>query len=518
MRSGMRSAMRRVLALSCLALLAGCPTPAERGEPLPAAGASGASGTAGASGGGDAGAAGGSGTGGAGGGGAGSSGSSGQSGAPAFTTPGVGWARVFSSAMDDAMAGVATWGSEVVAVGTFKAPLVLGDHTWTPSGQQAVFVARLASEDGAVTSSAMLTATGFANAFAVAVDPVGRVYVVGHLSGGPNVVPKPPGFTLPPVAKNNTGFVARVGVSGTFELAKTFPASGDQSSIASVAPLPNGAIVAGTFRAPLELGASVLTPVGGIDAFVARLDEQGAVTWAVQLGGPGDEISPSVSIRDGNVYVAASCSEDLVVKGGSPEPCEGLFFQVLDLAGTPVFRRTYAVAEVGFPTILASHVTDDLWLTGQFTGKVSFGGPSLASGTNSDVFAARLGPDGGHRGSVKLGDGGAQLLRSAAIDPKGRLVLAGGTRGVIDVGKSKLVPTPNDQNAYVLALDSGLTAPWGIVVPSDGLNQTQLVQGVDVDEQGAVYAGATLRGTVMLGGSPYASTGGSDAFVFQLAP
>jgi hypothetical protein len=515
--------MKRALVGVALALVA-CPAPAERGTVLANgdAGTSG-SGTSGSGAGGtaglggspaDAGSGGASGTGGV----SGASGQSGVGGKPAFSAPDVAWGRTFATSADEQVSALAMSGTQIVATGTFKSSLQIGTKSWVASGPQGVFVARLDGGDGGVVTSALVTATGFANVFGLGTDGAGRVYVAGHLSGMPNVVPKTPGLVLPPFAKTNAAFLARLTDSGVFDLFRTFPGATDISSLVNVAPLADGAIVVGTFLSPVDLGVATLSPIGGADTFVARVDDQGAVLWAVQLGGPGSEVTPSVAVRDGLVLVAGLCGPDLSVAGAAPVACDGLYLQALDLQGGLVFRKTYAVAEAGYPTVLAPPGTDDVWLTGQFTGKVSFGGSPLVSGANPDLFVARLGPDGSHRRSGSFGDGGTQLLRAAAVDAAGRLVVAGATRGAIPLPSGKLTPTPNDQNAYVFALDADLASPWGLVIPSDGTNQTQIALGLATDAGGATYLGASFHGTITLGGAAYPAQGGADALVVKLVP
>jgi hypothetical protein len=78
-------------------------------------------------------------------------------------------------------------------------------------------------------------------------------------------------------------FVARYSPAGALRWVKTFRPGNNQTGL-SLSPLPGGHIlVCGRFE-------TTLTSTGNTDVFIARLDGDGKVLSASQIGGPGEEV------------------------------------------------------------------------------------------------------------------------------------------------------------------------------------------------------------------------------------
>ena len=93
-------------------------------------------------------------------------------------------------------------------------------------------------------------------------------------------------------------------------------------------------VVAGGFRGEAELADGAVTSAGDDDVFVAKLDPEGGFRWSHRFGGAGADRATGVAIdRDRQVYV-----------------------------------------------------------TGAFTGRVTFGEKQIEGGEGTDVFVTKLSP------------------------------------------------------------------------------------------------------------------------------
>ena len=100
---------------------------------------------------------------------------------------------------------------------------------------------------------------------------------------------------------------------------------------------------------------------------------------------------------------------------------------------------------------------------------------------------------------------------AVAIDPNGGVVLAGITRGAIDVGGGTL-PAAGGQGSFLASYAADGTHRWSRVLVNVE------VEKVGVDVAGNVYIAGDFQNTVNVGGGALATRGAVDAIVASFAP
>ncbi len=154
-------------------------------------------------------------------------------------------------------------------------------------------------------------------------------------------------------------------------------------------------------------------------------------------------------------------------------------------------------------------------LTGYFAGVIDFGGGALTSEGATDVFVAKLGPNGDHLWSKRFGDASAQLNYGVAVDKEGNVIFAGSFAGSVDFGGGVLV-SKGGRDAFVSKLDSSGVHIWSKRF-GDGENQDGL--SVAADAAGNIFLAGSFAGTLSdLGTSPFTSAGSRDIFVAKISP
>ena len=237
--------------------------------------------------------------------------------------------------------------------------------------------------------------------------------------------------------------------------------------------------VVGAFEDRLELAPeTTIVAAGGTDAYVAKLDGDGAIVYAVALGGPADERASSV---------AAAPDGGVVVSG------EGLGTVKLDGEGRTLWTRPL----VGHAVVDGA---GDVIVTGALEGTETFGDHTLTSEGGQDVLVVKLSADGEYLWSRSYGDASAnQLGEAIAVDAGGDVLVGGVVDGAVDFGGGAIsVPAgtcPGEvsckQAGFVLKLSTGGDFAW-----SRSLAPARAISGIATDAAGNVYVSGSAPGNV----------------------
>ncbi|MEO7092199.1 MAG: hypothetical protein ABI175_03040, partial [Polyangiales bacterium] len=165
-------------------------------------------------------------------------------------------------------------------------------------------------------------------------------------------------------------------------------------------------LIGGEFGGAIDLGGGIVvraTDGAVANGFVVKLDEAGHARWARRFGGDGG--------GEQRVRAIAQSAEHGIVVGGF------------------------------------------------FSGSLDCGDTILVSAGGSDAFLALLDEDGATRRCVRFGDAEHQAITGIALDPAGRIVVAGEAAGTIDLGGEPLV-SAGGEDLFVATLDASLGHVW----------------------------------------------------------
>jgi hypothetical protein len=410
----------------------------------------------------------------------------------------------------------------------------------------------------------------------VALDAQNNSYITGSFFGTQSFGPT----TLKDSAGDNgyftyDGFVAKYAADGSPVWAKSL-GTGDPNVLplpgtypSSIAADPNGnTYVAGRFYGTEQFGSFTLTS-SSEDAFVAKLDPSGNVTWVSQFGGTGQDIAYGVTIdSSGNVYVTGNFRGTASFGGGISLTSSGnsngdAFIAKLDTSGNTLWARHIVASEGSYGRGVGTDTGGNVYVTGSFSGTDDFGGISVTSKTNG--FVTRLdatgnflwaedtstGAGGGiavdGSGHVYVTTGGGvsrldaatgsfiwtdQLVGggSIALDGAGNVYTTGGFQGSADFdpgpGTFTFTLSASDQGeAFVSVLDPNghFLAAWQAVaarVPN-ATEANSFGTGIAADTTGDVWVFGENLGAITLPtgqtlSSPNANPNGQNSAVFLM--
>lgn len=287
------------------------------------------------------------------------------------------------------------------------------------------------------TWSVGLACSGVAIRF-VATDPQANVVVVGTLTDNCTI-----GTTPVSGGAGTALLVAKLDPNGVVLWVKAF---GDGSSVDTIGGLAidaNGNIaLVGSAQGTLDFGKGPLASFGSRDAFVAKLGPDGAAAWANSYGNTAVDTAEGVAFdENGNVVVI-----------------------------------------------------------GLHTGKADFGNTSVDGGSTPELFAAKLGPDGGTLWAEGF-YGASTAPLGIGTKAGGHVVVAGGFRTDVSFGGGPIftaqAPGSGRTDLFVAELDANGKHVWSHAFGDADGNQT--ATALAVTSAGGIVLTGVFDGTLDFG-------------------
>lgn len=229
--------------------------------------------------------------------------------------------------------------------------------------------------------------------------------------------------------------------------------------------------VAGEFGGTMSVNGQGYIPVGGRDAFVARLNADGQVQWIRTGGGAGIDRAKRVALGPGNALVVAGefmgevdlFGQAMSSAGGSTD----LFVALLDKNDGSLQWVRKGGGAVGTDQVsgLSVGATGQVCITGHFMGNASWEGQELQGTPDpvtgqvaADVFIAAYTPSGAlqwlKQGRAKYADEGVDLQHV----PGGGLVVVGQFSDTITF--DLVHPNTITAASFILGLDADGQETW----------------------------------------------------------
>ncbi len=294
------------------------------------------------------------------------------------------------------------------------------DTTLTSNGDKDIFVAKYdpsgqllwaASEGGPLNDRGA----------GISTDAAGNCYVAGGL--------------------NLKTFVRKYSPAGNILWTQQSSGSGSAEGQGIVTNASGDTYLTGNFQNTETFGSDVLTSAGDRDIFISHINAAGNFVWTVGAGANGWDEGFDISIDgSGQLYVTGNF-EGSVTFGtapGGPFTSQGnldLFVCKLNPAG--VFQwATHA----GTPNLdggfgIATDAAGNSFVTGSFSGTISFGSTTLTSANGSfDTYVCRIDANGNFVWPQQAGGGGIDQGLGIALDGQGNAYVTGTFTGPISVG------------------------------------------------------------------------------------
>ena len=347
-----------------------------------------------------------------------------------------------------------------------------GIDTLTSNGGYDIFLQKLDSNGNLIWAKSM---GGNSNdiGHSITIDKSGNIYTTGIFQGTVDFDPGP-GINLITSAGAEDFFIHKLDANGNLIWIKTIGGGSTDGARCIRTDKYNNVYTIGYFRGGVDFdpdtGSTVLTSAGLKDIFIQKLDSNGNLQWARNVGGSLIDEGRSISIDNhGNVY------------------------------GTGYFQG------------VSDFDPDSIGMT------------NISSQGGKDIFILKLNANGNLIWVKTIGNSNSDEGRSLIIDPLGNVYTTGIYQGTVDFDPNTsidtLTSTGSIPNEFIHKIDSNGNLIWVKSQAVGGLNSDNDYT-IAIDNYNNLYTTGMYSGSVDLdpglGTYMVTSAGNNDIFLQKL--
>lgn len=214
------------------------------------------------------------------------------------------WVKIASGSVGGSIHGVAVDVQDNIYLGgsTSGSGAFASQPLAAPKGQSSL-IAKM-SPQGEVLWISQLFGEPSCGVHELTADQEGRVWVCGMFKGKATFGSETFSTTGD---KDNDAFLAHYDTNGKLQWARVGQGPAVDYGLGVATDGKGNAFLTGEFTADFKLAGAMLTSRGATDVYIARFDNQGALTWLTQAGGDkGDNAYTMAHLADGTLVIAGS--------------------------------------------------------------------------------------------------------------------------------------------------------------------------------------------------------------------
>lgn len=373
-----------------------------------------------------------------------------------------------------------------------------------------------------------------------AVDAAGNIYLAGRSPGysgfGAEFTFNGTTITL----NNGNNFIIKTNSSGVVQWYKSIGGTNNPlSKITSICADNNGNLYIagqhngnGTYNFNFD-GTIITSLSGSNDGFLAKCNSSGTLQWLSNFQGTNTEsISKITCDNAGNVYAALSFTSSVLniqgiiynnnMANGSED---NLVLKINSTTAAVIWGRQLVSNGTGYVSTMSMSVDNNqnIYLCGNFSGSVNFGGVSLSSTPVGNIFITKISDTGTAQWAAHGKSNQFALVSDITITASSSsVVVTGGFKGNLffeGTSASSIDTIYNsslDYDAYVVKLTSAGQVLNIASVAGSGL-EVGAVLTCDVLDN--IWLGGSFNGsTLTLGNNTLNNAGGQDIFIAKMDP
>lgn len=302
------------------------------------------------------------------------------------------------------------------------------------------------------------------------------------------------------------------------EWAGLFGGTGSDVGWAIATDNEGNSFTTGQFAGTVTFGTTTLTSAGGADIFVTKTSPSGEALWATQFGSTSTDMGWAVDTdSEGNVYVTGRFS-GTVTFGNTTLTSAGnsdVFLIKINTSGTLVWAKQFGGTSADIGRAITVDTSGNVYVAGTFTGSVAFDSTSLTSSGGSDIFVVKTDSNGAVLWASQYGGSQADIAHGITVDTAGDIYITGQFAGNPVFGTETLTAT-GAIDSFVVKINASGTVIW--TQQFEGVNSTDynISENITADTLGNVYVTGELSGGAAFGSVTLTSSGTADIFVAKI--
>ncbi len=245
-------------------------------------------------------------------------------------------------------------------------------------------------------------------------------------------------------AGDNDILVARFESTGEHKWSKRFGDSLEQKAQSVAIDALGNVLISGYVRGGVDFGGGTLAGGDNHDIFIAKLDSAGEHLWSKRFGDFAEQNAWDLAVDSaGNVTLTGDFIGNVDFGGGmlSSAGDRDIYLARFDANGKHLWSKRFGDTKSQRAFALDVDPTGRILLLGEFAGSVDFGGGGMKSAGQTDVFLAAFGPNGQLLGGSRWGDDQIQYGKAVAFNGNKAALLLGDFYGSIDFGGESMTST-----------------------------------------------------------------------------
>ena len=358
------------------------------------------------------------------------------------------------------------------------------------------------------------------DAAGVAIDSSDNIYITGT-SQGTNLF-----------GKNATSgttddiFVAKLNSSGVVQWVYTAGGTGRDRGRKIALDSSGNIYVVGYYQNTVDFGGGNVTSNGSWDAFILKLNSSGTFQWVKSYGGSaGNDLGRDVVVDSNDNVIMLGTFRGTVNfdsgDGGGVVNYTSNDYDVflIRLNSSGIWQSVWVTTSSGSADgrALAIDSNNVTYLTGSYSGSVTFGANNRTATNSNDLFIHKIDTyDNENNTQLTYAPNvdTTQKAKGIAVDSSGNIYATGTFQNTVNFGGGNI--TSSGKDIYLLKLNSSLVFQWvKRFARDDGAAGQAFGTAVAVDDDGNVYSVGQIGGNYNLGGQDVASGSNNDAYIVK---
>ncbi|NEQ35126.1 MAG: DUF4347 domain-containing protein [Okeania sp. SIO3I5] len=390
--------------------------------------------------------------------------------------PKLEWAEEIGGSGFDEGWGIATDSNDnVLVTGSFQNSININGNTIQSNGGSDSYVAKFLS-DGTLDWTTEIGGSGYEWGQKIATDSNGNIFAIGNFENSVQIGGISGGGTGLSSNGGIDAYLVKFFSDGTLDWAKEIGGSGYDTGHDIAIDSSDNVLVTGSFEDEMNIG---INSHGNKDAYVAKFLNDGTLEWAREIGGlDSDEGRGIATDSNDNVLITGYFEKDINI-GAIPSAVQygfNTYVAKLDSDGDVEWAKNIGGGRGDLGIGITTDIDDNVLVTGRLIGDMDIYKDNtidLTSNGAQDSYVVKLNDDGDLEWKEQIGsidrDGGYDI----ATDSLGNVLVTGYfSNSDINIDQNSTNDLTNNgrRDGYVVKFSSNSNLVWAEEIGSSGLD------------------------------------------------